>query len=228
MYIARKCGRSTCGVVGIAAALMLAAAPLSAQAPLSPEQIDEAFNDIFGGGGNSETTRPQGEHGGPQGEQGENRPDGEGGGGEHSSSTQDDDDLHNPCRYEWEATHAEEFCSGVTLTYTDPDSCRVQASCSVTGYVYQADGRQPNENTTWTASLDVETTVNGTQYIELCFVPDAETQTYSMEARHTRDFCGTDQEALSMHMTYGYFGGLPYIMQSCEVSAPPCFNAPSN
>ena len=183
-----RCRTSTYGMIGFAAALMLASAPLSAQAPLTPGQIDSIVNDILGGNNQQNNQR-------------------------NNQAPEDAEDTPNICTEYWEATTVEEYCPNATVTFTPhapQNMCAVEATCSVTTYVLNQDGSLPQQHTTWTALLDLETDFTGINNLALCFAPDGATQTYTMTVR--TPVCN-EGEVQARHYT-GYVDSLPYIPPS--------------
>ena len=188
MCIAREFNRLIYRIGAVSAALMLAVVPLSVQAQLSDQDVHSIVNDILGGQSTNSPQDPPNQHG--------------------QQNAADNAD-HNPCTHYWESAPAEEYCPNATLTFTDPDTCTVEATCTVTAAVMEGDGKWPDEHTTWTVSLDWETTNFQNLYnLTLCFRPDLVMQTYSL---HIRPLCEMSAEEVQATYHTGYIDALPAI-----------------
>ena len=200
MRIARECRTLTYGMVGMAAALLLASTSPSAQAPLDPDEINSIVDEILGGNqqnvGDPHVENPQ------EGEVDDAH-------SFYAGNPQEGevDDAHNPCMTFWDAAPAEEYCPNAIFSFFEPATCKLVATCSATTSVLTKDGHWPNERTTWTVSPDFETTnFNDLYNAQLCFVPDRATQTYDLAVRVLcRD------EEISPRVYTGYIDALPYI-----------------
>ena len=205
MRIARECRTLTYGMVGMAAALMLASTSPSAQAPLGPDEINSIVDEILGGNqqnvGDPHVENPQ------EGEVDDAHSFYAGNPQEGEVDDAHNPYAHNPCMTFWDAAPAEEYCPNAKFRFLEPESCKLMATCSATTSVLTKDGHWPNERTTWTVSPDFETTnFNDLYNAQLCFVPDRATQTYDLAVRVLcRD------EEISPRVYTGYIDALPYI-----------------
>ena len=198
MGTTRRFRTSTYGMLAMAATLMLASTPSAAQVggPLDPDEINQIVNQFIGGNQHNEGGHdPQSRNSGGHTNQGQ-------------AYGQDPEPEHNPCTTYWERQMPDKYCPNATLTFTEPETCRVEATCSVTTDVLKEDGSFPDQHTTFTASVDWEaTTLQDLYQTELCFVPDSATQTYELTMGTPR--CPADTRMLTAN--YGYPDPLPYI-----------------